>query len=571
MKETFGSKPPNVGAKETIVEWDDSDDGAEGGSGVVTPNNDSAQPNVLGSIPNEVSSSFENDQHPSSDTQAPLSPEVFLYNGGWTTKFAPKASSAPATYRAPEILIKDKQCIEASDIYSWGITLCSMLLQNMFPLTEEELHFHLQLVQKLINNHNTSSSTALCPQRDPRLIRTARLLFSISSQFMAGKKPEQLLGDPFEVKNGLLGVKRDIFFRLIGVGGMYPEAVRKLVGISGESVEWVIKHPYYVFAAQAGQERYSERVSSEYTDKQILTSIELLNGNLAYDVFAEGCPFFITAQEELELEEIRQLWRQAKTIKDLNKRKEFITSQKILPRLAELFLDRTKWSLGNPRTPLVRNPDLQQWLWETFPLWKMNLYATDVAKIIVPINNPSPNNNLTVVLHGTQYGHEYTYKIKELFAWAPPKTISIKCPLADCFSSIKRLEEEGLVSNQTTTLVVPESVDNTPQSVSVGALKACFPNLKVIVVTFRRPNNGRPSDVGIYFTLKQFEDCRRNNIEIVIQIFIGNRKKIESRYGAIQNEKDKNEKDWSPYCVKTMIIRKPRKTKYANDNTRPAF
>jgi serine/threonine protein kinase len=86
---------------------------------------------------------------------------------------------APEVHRAPEILINDKQCIQASDILAFGVVLyqrlANLLLESMFPPPRKESN-PLQVVQELINNNNTSSSTALCSQRNQKLIRTARQL-----------------------------------------------------------------------------------------------------------------------------------------------------------------------------------------------------------------------------------------------------------------------------------------------------------------------------------------------------------------------------------------------------------
>jgi hypothetical protein len=374
---------------------------------------------------------------------------------------------APETYRAPEVLIKDKQYIEASDILSLGVVLHqlleNLLLESMFPPPRKESTNPIQLVQELLNNNNTSSSTALCSQRGPGLLRIARQLLDLLSAYTAGKKPEQLLGDQFEVKNGLLGVPRDVFFFLLKHAyARDDDLVRNLMGVSGESIGWT-KHPYHAFAALYGKVKKENhfknicRIAREMsTAEQIRRSNDLRNGDCRIrDTMLIGEPYLLPEAEEVELREIIQGWEDAKTPEE---------RKPLIQKLAGFY--------EHDRIPIVRDPVLQQKLWYLFPY----IGVVQVWGCLPPGVPKTPNGVDMMVISLLTSIDTDTIPCDQCFN---PKAIA----LYHHHHHVSELVEAGIQFEHANTLVIDGyGIDNPLLGCSPDIVERCFPNLEVIYV-----------------------------------------------------------------------------------------
>jgi serine/threonine protein kinase len=267
----------------------------------------------------------------------------------------------------------------------------------------------------------------------------------------------------FDIENGLLGVLRDTSFLLLkhAYAGD-DDLVRNLMGVAKESIEQM-DHLHRTYAAQAGKEAYLNnifRIACEMsTDDQIRRSKDLLNGKPARDVLVDGWPHRLTPQQQEHVLAVIRGWAKAKTPKE---RAVYID------QLAEFYADN--------QIPIVENPVLQRALWDLCPqvgrVGTGDYLLSDASKI--------PNGVDVVVISGLFASID---TIKLYNAYFNPKAIDL------CDHDVSELVRAGIQFEHANALVIEYDMLELLLGSSLGEVKQCFPNLKVIdvVIPLRYP------------------------------------------------------------------------------------
>jgi hemin uptake protein HemP len=242
---------------------------------------------------------------------------------------------------------------------------------------------------------------------------------------------------------------------------MDDDLVRNLMGVSGESAEWM-KHPYHAFAAQAGYFDKTCRIANQMsTAVKILQSTALLKGRPAVDVVVEGRTYLLTETEESELRDAIQGWMDATT-----------------PEERAIYIKKLAVFFFGFRIPIVRDPELQQKLWDLFP------YIEGVWVGTNPLQNNLPkrqNSVGTIWLPSSGEAANMVDSIKSHIQFFEPQVVRL---LGNYYGVGKLAEVNIRFPHVTKCVASGQFVDRLLLQFDPELVRQCLPNLKEIDVAF---------------------------------------------------------------------------------------